>query len=682
MKTRFLVLSLLLVSLFALNANIAERATINEAWTFVRGDWPEGKQESVTLPHTYNVEDCYTGGRYYRGEAFYTRMLEANELNSQKRTFIRFESACLVAKTWINGEFLGEHRGGYSAFTYELTDFLKYDGSDIIKIETNNKKQSDVMPRSGDFNLYGGLTRDVQLFSLPEVAISPLHYSSDGIYLHPNRVTNDLVEGEGVVRLSVKALEGDITKEGRVLLEIADTAGEKVVEVEKAVNFTTGESEVSGLHFTIENPILWDGVANPYLYTVKASILDLEGNLIDSWEERTGFRYVSADAKKGFFLNGKSIRLNGVNRHQDFDGFGAAIKEEHHDLDMEIMKDMGVNAIRLAHYQQDKYMYELCDKEGMIIWAEIPFVSFGLEKAIGAKRKSFLENGKEQLSELIYQNFNNPSIAMWGIYNELKNYDIPTGMVKELNALSKKLDPNRATVAAANFSGPFNNVTDWLGWNKYSGWYAGAPSGFTSWTDSYHKRNPNRPISISEYGAGGSIEQDSLELRKSLPGAKWHPENWQCEFHEVYWKTIKGREFIWGSFVWNMFDFTAFQRTEGDTNGRNDKGLVTYDRKTKKDVFFLYQAQWHTPEEKPVVYITQRRFNKRNEAGTFVKGYTNAEEVELFLNGESRGMRMPNDIGVVRWENETLIPGENEVVLKGYLAGKEIKSDSVIWTLE
>lgn len=649
----------------------SSRMTIDSDWTFQRGDHGAGESSVVSLPHSYNVEECMEGYSYYRGEALYSRTLQASELTPGKRHFIRFGSAALTAEVFLNGVRLGEHLGGYSAFIFELTPHLRYDSTDLVEVKVDNRRRGDVMPISGDFNIYGGLTRSVELIRLPATAISPMHYASGGIYIYPKEVSDEQARFDVVVRaLSDESLDG------RVELRLMDSEGVVVAKDSQERKIAAGESALESISMELDQPHLWDGMNDPYLYSLEVRLLDGSGALLDSRIEKTGFRFFHVDPAKGFFMNGKHLKLKGVNRHQDIEGRGAALLKEDHDLDMGIIKEMGTNALRLAHYQHDSYFYSLADREGMVVWAEIPFVSFALDKAIGAgKRKAFTENGKDQISEMIYQNFNHPSIIFWGIYNEIKNLDAPAGVVKKFNRHAKELDPHRISAGAANLAGPFNNITDVLAWNKYAGWYAGLPGTFTRWSDRYHKRKPERAFGISEYGAGASAFQHQTQLIKSLPGASWHPENWQCEYHEQYWKTIRERDFIWGSFIWNMFDFSAINRNEGDHKGRNDKGMVTYDRKIRKDVFYFYKASW---SDEPVLYITQRRFTERNESEAYVKVYTNLHEAELIVNGVGMGIQKADDLNRIRWNGLQLNPGENKIEVRALHKGEKM-TDSVVW---
>ena len=379
--------------------------------------------------------------------------------------------------------------------------------------------------------------------------------------------------------------------------------------------------------------------------------------------EVLGLRYYTVEPDKGFFLNGEHLQLRGVCRHQDHAEIGNALSALNHEEDMAIMLEMGVNAIRLAHYPQDKYMYDLCDRNGLVIWAEIPFIGPGGYRDKGfVDQPSFRENGKQQLIELIRQNFNHPSICFWGLFNELKQTgDDPCDYIRELNVLAHQEDPSRPTTAASNQGGDLNVLTDLICWNQYFGWYGGQPSGIGSWADATHKKYPERCIGISEYGAGASVYHQQEELKKPVANSYWHPENWQAYFHEEHWKAIDSRPFLWGTFVWNMFDFGAAHRTEGEIAGKNDKGLVTFDRKHKKDAFYFYIANWNADD--PFVYITSRRLTERKALPQPVKVYSNQPEVELFLYGKSLGKKK-TVYGICIWEDVPIQPGQNQLLAK------------------
>jgi len=424
--------------------------------------------------------------------------------------------------------------------------------------------------------------------------------------------------------------------------------------------------------FEMKKPHLWNGQKDPYLYTVKTQLVK-NGAVVDEVSQPLGLRFFHVDPEKGFFLNGEHLQLKGVCRHQDRPGLGNAVSDVHHEEDVAIMEEMGANAVRLSHYPQDPYLYHLLDQKGIIVWSEIPFVGPGGYRDKGfVNQESFKKNGKQQLVEMIRQQINHPSIVMWGLFNELKEQgDNPVEYVKELHALSHQEDPSRITVAASNQEGDLNELTDIIAWNKYFGWYGGNPSSIGKWADRKHREMPDTPIGVSEYGAGASLYHQQEELIQPAPNSYWHPENWQTHFHEGHWIAIDQRPFIWGSFIWNLFDFGAAHRTEGEVPGKNDKGLVTFDRKDKKDAFYFYKANWNQAE--PMVYIADRRVNKRTKAEQTIKVYSNQKQVELWVNGHKIG-KATGDYARFYFD-VSLKSGENTIVAK---AGKKLVDEITI----
>ncbi len=406
--------------------------------------------------------------------------------------------------------------------------------------------------------------------------------------------------------------------------------------------------------------------------------LESEGRVVDTQSDNIGFRFFSVDPDKGFFLNGEHLQLKGVCRHQDRTEIGNAITELHHIEDMDIMLEMGVNAMRLAHYPQDKYFYDLCDKYGIVVWAEIPFIGPGGYRASGfVDQEPFRENGIQQLRELIRQNYNHPSICFWGLFNELKlDTDNPCEYLNELNEIAHAEDATRLTTSASHLDKnddpevrEINSITDLIAWNKYYGWYGYDASRIIEWLDKTRADYPGRSICLSEYGAGASIIHQSEELIKADPTSRWHPENWQTHFHEQYWAAIDTRPYLWATFVWNMFDFGAAHRTEGEINGKNDKGLVTFDRHVKKDAFYFYKANWN--EDDKFVYIAERRLLRRSTKPQTFKVFSNESDIELIVNGVSLGKRK-GTYGTFVWEGVELQSGENTITAKSRKLSDEI----------
>lgn len=630
----------------------------NRSWRFTPG-WQVGHHiyTEVNLPHTWNTDALSGKIDYYRGLGNYEKSFDVPDGWKDRRVYIRFKGVNSVANVFINGKHALEHRGGYTAFVADLTNRLDYGKKNTVLVRVNNAIQLDVMPLLGDFNMYGGIYRDVDLIVTGPEHISLSDYASSGVYLLQEQVS----EEKALVKAKVM-LEGRQGEKVTLRLQVKDQTGKVVAEKSDDVAFGGNEPEVANLALEIRKPHLWNGRKDPYCYTAEAVLLK-GGEMVDRVTESLGLRYFKVDPEQGFFLNGEHLKLHGVCRHQDHAEIGNALSPLNHEEDMDIMLEMGVNAIRLAHYPQDKYIYDLCDRNGVIVWAEIPFIGPGGYRDKGfVDQPSFRENGKQQLIELIRQNFNHPSICFWGLFNELKQSgDDPCDYIRELNVLAHQEDPSRPTTAASNQGGELNVLTDLICWNQYFGWYGGDPSHIGTWADQTHQKYPERCIGISEYGAGASIYHQQAELKKPVANSYWHPENWQAYYHEEHWKAIDSRPFLWGTFVWNMFDFGAAHRTEGEIAGKNDKGLVTFDRKHKKDAFYFYKANWNT--EDPFVYIAGRRLSERTAAQQAVKVYSNQPEVELFLNGKSLGKKKPV-YGICIWENVVIVPGPNKLVAK------------------
>ena len=654
-----------------------ENILINQDWNF-RFSHQVNKNSSrrVDLPHTWNAQDALSGKPdYKRGIGNYDKKLFIRSEWKGKRLFLRFEGANCVSNVFINGKQIGEHRGGYGAFIFEITDKVNYGKNNTVLVRVNNGEQLDVMPLVGDFNFYGGIYRDVHLLVTEDICISPLDYASPGVYLFQQHVG----EKQAAVLARINLSNGtEHPRQATLRLQVKE--GDKVVyQADKKVTVAPHTSvQPEEMSFTLLNPRLWNGREDPFMYQTVITLVK-DGKEIDKVEQPLGLRYYATDADRGFFLNGKHLPLHGVCRHQEWAEVGNALRPMHHEEDTRLMLEMGVNAIRLAHYPQATYMYDLMDRNGIVTWAEIPFVGPGGYADKGfVDQPSFRKNGKEQLKEMIRQHFNHPSICFWGLFNELKeNGDNPLEYIKELNVLAHQEDPTRPTTSATNQGGAINFITDNIAWNRYDGWYGATPATLASWLDKTHQAHPEIKIAISEYGAGASIYHQQDSLVQTSPGSWWHPENWQTEYHIQNWKIISERPYVWGSFVWNMFDFGAAHRTEGDRPGINDKGLVTHDRKVKKDAFYFYKANWN-PE--PMVYIAGRRSVNRVKPVTEVQIFSNCAEVTLKVNGQIIKKMQPDGVKVCIFKDIRLKKGENNIEVSAK-NGKRVITDACCWIL-
>ena len=642
------------MSMFAQRQDIL----LNNDWNFrFSHQVQKGTGVRVDLPHTWNAQDALSGKiDYKRGIGNYEKNLFIRPEWKGKRLFIRFEGVNNIADVFINRRHIGEHRGGYGAFIFEITGKVEYGKENSILVRVNNGEQLDIMPLVGDFNFYGGIYRDVHLLITDETCISPLDYASPGVRLIQDSVSHRYAKVRAIVDLS-----NGSSGNQEVELNVRLLDGQRVVkEGTKNVNLSGNEVMQQELTFEIDQPHLWNGRQDPFLYQAEVTLFR-NGQMVDRVTQPLGLRFYRIDPDKGFFLNGKHLPLQGVCRHQDKSEVGNALRPQHHEEDVALMLEMGVNAVRLAHYPQATYFYDLMDKNGIIVWAEIPFVGPG-----GYNDKGFVDlpafraNGKEQLKELIRQHYNHPSICVWGLFNELTELgDNPVEYIKKLNVLAHQEDTTRPTTSASNQMGDLNFITDAIAWNRYDGWYGGTPADLGKWLDRMHKDHPEICIAISEYGAGASIYHQQDSLVKTVPTSWWHPENWQTYYHIENWKTISSRPYVWGSFVWNMFDFGAAHRTEGDRPGINDKGLVTFDRKVRKDAFYFYKANWN--REKPMLYLTGKRNTVRTQRLQTITAFTNLSGAELFVNGKSYGKAIPDSYAILEWKNVELEPGENEI---------------------
>ncbi|MGL4519711.1 MAG: beta-glucuronidase LacZ4 [Phocaeicola sp.] len=666
MKTK-LIFTLML--LFSVTMQIqAERIELvmNNDWRFRFSHEVEHTTRRVDLPHTWNTVDALAGKRdYKRGIGNYSKRIWINQNWEGKRLFLKFEGANSVADLFINGKHTGTHKGGYTAFTFEITDKVNYGKENTILVRVNNAENLEIMPLVGDFNFYGGIYRDVKLMVTEEACISPLDYGSCGVYLVQEEVSKEKAVVNTKVNISNRAAQKELT------INVKVKEGTKIIaSTQKVIQAEENKNETFELPLEISKPRLWNGVADPFIYTTEIT-LSQNGTTIDQIAQPLGLRFYTTDPAKGFFLNGEHLQLRGVCRHQDRAEVGNMLTRAHHEEDINLIREMGANALRLSHYPHAQEVYDILNERGIVVWCEIPFVGPGGYDDKGfVDSEAFKANGREQLKEMIRQYYNHPSILFWGIFNELKEEgDNPVEYVKELNLLAQQEDKTRPTVAASNQGGALNYITENIAWNRYDGWYGGMPEQLGQFLDATHKKSPELRIGVSEYGAGASIYHQQDSLTKTVPVSWWHPENWQTFYHMENWKIINERPYIWGSFVWNMFDFGAAHRIEGDRYGVNDKGLVTYDRRTPKDAFYFYKANWN--KEEPMLYIAERRIVKRSHPEQRILVFTNLPEAELFINGKSMGIGKADQYATIVWENLTFEEGNNQIEVKATTKSKK-----------
>ncbi|MCR4952142.1 MAG: glycoside hydrolase family 2 protein [Solobacterium sp.] len=573
---------------------------LKDGWKFLKADMSVNAAmenanlgESVTVPHTWNAIDGQDGGNdYHRGTCWYVRELTEEETAGEK-LFIEFAGAAMRADVYLNGEKLIHHDGGYSLFRCELTDHLKE--KNTLAVSVNNEDNTEVYPQKADFTFYGGLYREVRLIAVPAEHFELLKDGTPGIKVTP-----------------VVDLENRCAK---VTVETWHNAD----SVEITVNNETKTVENTA-EFIIENVHLWDGLEDPYLYTASAKLAS--GDEICA---RFGCRVFACDPEKGFFLNGRSYPLRGVSRHQDLKGKGNALSYEDHAKDMEIIRELGANTLRLAHYQHAQEFYDLCDENGLVVWAEIPYITMHMHDG--------RENTLSQMKELITQCYNHPSIAVWGLSNEITAASAVNEELLEnhraLNDLCHRMDSTRLTTMANVFmletDSPILEIPDINSYNLYFGWYLGDLDQNDEFFDEYHAKYPYRVIGFSEYGADANPA-----FHSSHPEKGDYTEDYQALYHEHMLKMIEERPYLWATHVWNLFDFAADGRDEGGKHGENQKGLVTFDRTLRKDAFWLYKAAWNHRD--PFVHLCGKRYINRNEEKTEIKVYSNCDTVKLYVD--------------------------------------------------
>jgi beta-galactosidase len=581
-------------------------AFFNDNWTFTK----EGVSEQVTIPHTWNAIDGQGTAQYYRGVCTYEKTFDRPEMKDGDQVYLEFRGANSSATVEVNGKELMTHDGGYSTFRVNITDVLA--DQNTVKVSVDNSPNDRVYPQRADFTFYGGIYRDVYIITVDENHFDLDSYGSKGFMITPN------LDGDKAV-IDFKTYS--VGQADKIVVAV-----EGVGEVELTIGMENGKQVATG-SLTIDQVHRWDGLDDPYLYTATASLYK-NGEVVDEVTDRFGCREYSFDPEKGFFLNGRSYPLHGVSRHQDRKDMGNALTTKEHDEDMDLILEVGANSIRLAHYQHDQYFYDLCDEKGIIAWAEIPFITV------------FMPNGREntisQMKELISQNYNHASIICWAISNEITLEGVTDELMdnhKVLNDLIHEMDPKRVSAMANLFlletDSPLVQLPDIRGYNLYYGWYVGEMEDNDEWFDEFHRNHPDTVIGLTEYGADSVITKQSP---KPVKGD--YTESYMSVYHEHMLEMFSTRPYLWGTYVWNMFEFAAAGRDEAGDPGKNHKGLITFDRKQKKDAFYIYKAWW---SDEPFVHLCGRRYHDRVEDTTEIKVYSNQKSVTLYVDGKEVG---------------------------------------------
>lgn len=690
---------------------------LHDGWRFRFGDaaadvasaaFDDSAWEQVKLPHSWNRMGNYAPERaedsdVRQGSGWYRLRLDAQALAKGRRVILQFDGVGAIADLWVNGQHVGAHKGAFSRFRFDITDQLRPGQANLIVVRADNSKPQagsstqHIIPLGGDFFVHGGLYRGVSLIQVDEASIDLMDHGGPGIYVSTPAVTAEQAEVSVLTRLRNS---GRKARKLGVVTRIADADGRIVASAATPVRLAAGQASELTTPLALAKPRLWQGRSDPYLYSVTVELRDGK-RIIDSVTEPLGVRSFVWDAERGFILNGKPLRLHGASRHQDWQGKGWALSPEDHATDMAIMADMGVNTVRHAHYQHAQEWSNLADRNGMVVKAELPFVhQSAFDEALPAPE--LVENARQQLLELIRQNYNHPSIMLWSVGNEIdigaaimalqkggkgapaKSRD----MLVELNALAKQEDHSRPTLYADCCEGVpsalarpgaqvLNDVTDVVGLNRYFGWYYGQPQDLSQALTTLHARYPGRAIAVTEYGAGGAFSQHTDNPLGGPVNANGrpHPEEFQAWVHEENWKALKQAGFVSASWIWNMFDFASTSREEGEAYDLNDKGLVSYDRKTRKDAFYFYKAQW---SQEPMLYLTGRRYVDRAYPVVDVRAYSNAPTATLNVNGKVIDtVACPDRICV--WPGVRLSPGANKLSAAAQNGARTV-TDSLDWT--
>jgi beta-galactosidase len=675
-----------------------------EAPRFDDSDWSQ-----VTVPHTWNRignegTERSPQSNNVRGTGWYRLKFQAPAAAKGSRYFLQFDAVGTIADVWLNGHYLGKHEGAFARFRFDASAAVNPAGDNLLVVKADNSRPApgattqNVIPLSGDFFMFGGIYRSAWLIITHPVHIDLLDFGGPGVY---ERAV-EIQPGAATVEVTARLANNESSpRRLRVETAILD-ASDKVVAAttRDAGPVAPGAVSVLESSVSIANPHLWQGVSDPYLYQTVVTLRSPKGVLLDRVTQPLGLRTVKFDPDKGFFLNGEHQYLHGAAMHQDRPVKGWAISNADQEEDFSILADMGANAVRLAHYQHDQRSYELADAGGIVVWAEIPLVNAVSYDGTPANA-ALSANARQQLLELIQQNRNHPSVVVWSIANEIdltatqvKGPSRPGSLLKSLHELARTHDPDRATTFAdccevailphvgSDSAGigprePIVGIADTIGYNRYFGWYTGRFADFGAMLDQAHARHPQLPLSVSEYGAGAALTQHSDDPTGGPinPHGRPHPEEFQNIYHEASWSALRQRPYVWGSFIWNLFDFSSDARREGDLTDINEKGLVSYDRQIRKDTFYFYRADWSS---QPTLHLVGRRYVDRPYAVLDVKAYSNATRANLSVNGIDQGAASCSD-AICLWHSVHLQPGSNELRAAADIGGTAV-SDSLQWT--
>ncbi|ANI88584.1 beta-galactosidase [Arachidicoccus ginsenosidimutans] len=655
---------------------------LNNDWQFAKAPDTSKKAarltgwQQVNIPHTWNKNDMQTVGKFYTGDAYYRKTFSADKAWKNKKVFIRFEGVGQVADVYVNSHFIGEHKGSFAAFCFEIGHMLKFDSVNTITVKVNNTPRKDIIPINNFlFPIYGGIYRPVSLIVTDKLNITTTDYASSGVYISQKNVSEKSADIDVKIKLDNAYRT---TKNITFKTALYDETNRLVQQENQQIIVLPQGRQTFDQPIHLQNPHLWNGRKDPYLYKVIAGIYSGD-TLLDEVTQPLGVRSFEIVAGKGFYLNGKPYRLYGVCRHQDILGYGNALSNAQHDSDMAMIKEIGATSVRFGHYQQDERVYSDCDSIGFLVWTEIPFVN-----AVSGQEAY---NAEQQMTELIRQNYNHPSIYCWATSNEVYEKtpeDYTSQLIERLNDIAKTEDPDRYSISTNGYgqiSRSENFHTDLQGVNRYFGWYEGKMNDLEQWIENAEKNYPDAKIAIAEYGAEANINQQNETDTLTPPqyDGQYFPENYQTKLHEVQWGIIEKHPYLFATYVWNMFDFATPLWNRGGVPGRNMKGLVTFDRKVKKDAFYWYKANW---SDEPVLYITGRRDSLRKTVITNVTVYSNISTPELFVNGK----KISNPaIGTTKvdyiFNNVRLKKGVNIISAKGF-KNNQPYTDEIKWFLK
>lgn len=646
---RYLLVILTLTLSFEISAR--EVYSLNNGWRFFFGDAVSSDlARQVTLPHVWNAD-----GNQSKTIGNYMRSLDVPSEWQGRRVFIRFHGAASVADLSVNSRYVGTHRGAATAFTFEITDYLRYGMPNSIRVQVDNAQRNDLLPLAQEENRYGGLHRSVELIVTDRVAVSPLHYSTDGVFVTPEKISSESVTGKVAIHLTTDRYDRPANVQMAILSPELDT-----VFIDDIRTKIDGKSDKMTLNvpFTINSPQLWcDKAGEQPLYSIIAKVST--NTTVDSVAVKTGFRSISIGNDHLLRINGNASRIRGVAMYNDRAGVGSALRSEHIAEDISLISEIGANMIRMVTSPAASGYLDECDRRGIGVWCDIPLVNSPfLADVPYTTSPALAESGREQLREIIAQNYNRPSVLMWGIFSKLVvPGDDPRPYIRELNSLAKNLDSSRPTVAVSNQDGDINFITDMIVWHQALGWQTGDVQDVHVWKEQLREGWSNLRSGLT-YSAGGSPQhQDSLTVRPRLD-RNWHPERWQTIFHESYMRSAGNDPLFWGIVAGNMFDFGSARQAHIDGSTINDHGLVSYDRSIRKDAFYVYKAAWNRHD--PFVHVAEKRWSVRENPEQTIRAYSNQQQLELYVNGESRGMMESTD-GIFIWDKVQLQSGANEI---------------------